>query len=129
MRNWGMKWGEWDKWNGNVGNHRRYSVNLCGNAENAYGDAWNQGRNLSTAVEMTQKSSGNDKLKEWRELKMIENEHICKNLVSDNWCLFVNFGRISQNGFLFYYWFWTGKNRLGKLSTIENICDSFNFSF
>ena len=56
IRNWGMKWGEWDKWNENVGNHRRYSGNLCGNAENAEnqcGDAGNQCRNLSTAVEMT----------------------------------------------------------------------------
>ena len=30
---------------------------------------------------MTQKSNGNDKFKEWKEIKVIENEHICKNLV------------------------------------------------
>ena len=26
-------------------------------------------------------SNGNDKFKEWREVQIIENEHICKNLV------------------------------------------------
>ena len=31
---------------------------------------------------MTKNSNENDKLKEWREVKLIENEHICKNLVS-----------------------------------------------
>ena len=31
---------------------------------------------------MTQNSSENNKLKEQREVKIIENEHICKNLVS-----------------------------------------------
>ena len=29
----------------------------------------------------TQKSNNSGKLKEWREVKMIENKHICKNLV------------------------------------------------
>ena len=29
----------------------------------------------------TQKSNKSGKLKEWREVKMIENKHICKNLV------------------------------------------------
>ena len=30
---------------------------------------------------MKSESNGNDKFKEWREVKIIENEHICKNLV------------------------------------------------
>ena len=34
--------------------------------------------NLIIAVEMTQNSTGN----EWRKVKIIENKHICKNLVS-----------------------------------------------
>ena len=33
------------------------------------------------AVEMTWNNGGNDKLKGCRETKIIENEHICKNLV------------------------------------------------
>ena len=44
------------------------------------------------AVEMTQNSNGNNKLKKWREVKIIENEHICKNLI---WCIFFNFRHIS----------------------------------
>ena len=32
-------------------------------------DLENQGGNLGKAVEMTPNSSGNDKLKEWREIK------------------------------------------------------------
>ena len=67
--------------------------NLGGNAENTRnqgGDVENQGGNLyiqqkqyrnSIAVEMKSESNGNDKFKEWREVKIIENEHICKNLV------------------------------------------------
>ena len=31
---------------------------------------------------MTLNISRNDKLKEWREVKIIENKHICNNLVS-----------------------------------------------
>ena len=31
---------------------------------------------------MTKNSSRNNKFKEWREVKIIENEHICKNLGS-----------------------------------------------
>ena len=46
------------------------------------GDAGNQGRNISIAVEMVQNGSKNDKLKECWEVKIIENEHICKNVVS-----------------------------------------------
>ena len=57
--------------------------NLGGNAKNAGnqgGDVENQGRNLGIAVEMKKESNRNDKFKEWREVKAIENEHICKNL-------------------------------------------------
>ena len=66
-------------------NQHGYVGNLGGNAENAEnqcGDTGNQGRNLGITVEMTLNSSGNYKLKEWREVKIIENKHICKNLVS-----------------------------------------------
>ena len=35
-----------------------------------------------SGIEMTSNSNGNDKFKEWREVKIIKNEHICKNLVS-----------------------------------------------
>ena len=48
--------------------------------ENQSGDAGNQSVNLSIAIELTQNS--NDKFKEWREVKIIEKEHICKNFVS-----------------------------------------------
>ena len=51
------------------------------NVENQDGDAGNQGGNLSIVVEITQNNYRNDKFKEWREVKIIENEHICKNLV------------------------------------------------
>ena len=57
---------------------------MGGNAKNAGnqgGDVENQGGNLGIAEEMTQEGNGNDKFKEWREVKIIENEHICKNLV------------------------------------------------
>ena len=33
-------------------------------------------------VEMTCNSNENDIFKKWREVKIIESEHICKNLVS-----------------------------------------------
>ena len=46
------------------------------------GDAGNQGGNLSKLVEMTQNSNGNDKFKKWREVKIVKNKHICKNLIS-----------------------------------------------
>ena len=49
---------------------------------NQGGDVGNQSGNLGTADEVTQNSNGNDKFKEWREAKIIENEHICKNPVS-----------------------------------------------
>ena len=51
--------------------------NLCGNAKNAGnqgGDVENRGGNLRLAVEMKQESNGIDKIKEWREVKIIENK-------------------------------------------------------
>ena len=51
----------------------------CGN------QCWNVGNqngNLGIAVEMTQNSNGKDKFNKWIEVKIVENEHICKNLVS-----------------------------------------------
>ena len=51
------------------------------NAENQRGYAGNLGGNLGIAAEMTQNSE-NDKLKECREVKIIENEYICKNVIS-----------------------------------------------
>ena len=41
------------------------------NMGNQGGDAGNQGGNLSIAVEITWNSNGNDKLKDWREVKII----------------------------------------------------------
>ena len=70
--------------------------NLGGNTKIAGskgGDAGNEGRILDIAVEITWKSNGNDKFKEWREIKIIENEHIYKNLILQVlqifqiWCL------------------------------------------
>ena len=55
-------------------------LNQSENGGNQDGDVENQGRNLGIAVEMTQESNGNDKFKECREVKIIENEHICKDL-------------------------------------------------
>lgn len=66
-------------------NQDRYAGNLGGNVENSenqFDGAGNQGGNLATAVKMTQNNSENDKLKEWRKVKIIENEHLCKNLFS-----------------------------------------------
>ena len=37
---------------------------------------------LGIAVGMRKESNGNDKFKEWREAKIIENERICKYFVS-----------------------------------------------
>ena len=45
-----------EEWNGNVGNQCGYARNLGGNPENMvsqWGDAGNQGGNLSIAVELT----------------------------------------------------------------------------
>ena len=58
--------------------------NLGGNAKNAEnqrGDVQNQGGNLGIVVEMKQESNENDKFKERREVKIIENKHVCKDLV------------------------------------------------
>ena len=41
------------------------------NVGNQGGDAGNQGRNLSIVVEITWNSHGNDKLKDLREVKII----------------------------------------------------------
>ena len=73
-------------------NQRGYAGNLGGNAENAqnhYEEASKLGKNVGIAVEITWNSSGNDKLKAWREVKIIGNEHICKNLIFKHliWCL------------------------------------------
>ena len=38
--------------------------------------------NLGMEVIITKNSNENDKLKECREVKIIENEHICKNVIS-----------------------------------------------
>ena len=50
------------------------------NEGNHDSDTGNQNGNLG-AVEMAQNSNRNDKFKERREVKIIENEHICENLV------------------------------------------------
>ena len=41
------------------------------NLENQGGDAGNQGENLSIAVKITWNSDGNDNLRDWREVKII----------------------------------------------------------
>ena len=73
---------------------------------------------------MTQNSNGNDKFKDWREVKIIEN-CVCKNLVSHIWsgAFLVNFGHISHEVPLFIFLFWTSKYRLGRLSKMEDLCD------
>ena len=75
--------------------------------------------NLIIAVERTQNSTGN----EWRKVKIIESEHICKNSVSHTWsgAFLVNFDQLSHNVFLFYYWFWT-EYWLGRLSKMGDLC-------
>ena len=58
--------------------------NLRGNVKNGGnqgGDVQNQGRNFGIAVKMKKESNRNDKFNKWREVKIIENEHICKILV------------------------------------------------
>ena len=51
----------------NVGNLGRNTKNVG----NQGGGAGNQGRNLSIVVETTWNSNGNGKLKDWREVKII----------------------------------------------------------
>ena len=52
------------------------------NVRNQGGGAWNQGETLSISVEMIQNSNRDDKFKEPGEVKIIENEHTCNDLVS-----------------------------------------------
>ena len=99
MGNWRREWekcGEWEyeEGVGNVGagNQRGNMGNLGGNMTdvgNQGSDAGNEGGNLSIAVEITWNSNGNDKLKDWREVKII-------NLVSPFWldAFLVNFKHI-----------------------------------
>ena len=57
---------------------------LGGNAKNVgnqFGDVENQVGNLGKAVEIKQESNRNGKLKDWGEVKGIENEHICKKVL------------------------------------------------
>ena len=75
----------WEMWrirmgfeerNGNAGakNQRGNAQNLGGNTKNVGSqgsDPGNQGGNFSIAVEITWNSNGNDKLKDWREVKII----------------------------------------------------------
>ena len=67
---------ECEEWDGNedAENQRGNAGDLCGNTKNMgnqRGDAGNQGGNLSVAVEITWNSNGNDKLKDCREVKII----------------------------------------------------------
>ena len=58
--------------------------NLGGNVKNVAnqgGDVKNQGGDWARAVEIKQGSNKNGRFKEWREIKVIKNEHICKNLI------------------------------------------------
>ena len=48
---------------------------------NQGGDVENQVWNLGIGVEMKWESNRNGKFKEWRGVKVIENEHISKHLV------------------------------------------------
>ena len=71
---------------GNAGgrNQRMNAGNVDGNAKNVGNQDWdarNQGGNLNIATEITSNSNGNDKFKDRREVKIIENDYICKNLV------------------------------------------------
>ena len=85
------------------------------NVGNQGGNEGNQGGNLSIAAEMTCNSNWKDKFKEWREVKVIEINHIFKNLVSHIW-----YGAILV--YFEHYWFSIGKYRLGKLSKMEDLC-------
>ena len=71
---------------------------------NQCGEAVKEGKNLGIAVEMTYGNGiGNEKLKELRKVKIIDNEHICKNVVPDIWSrvFLVSVGHISLNVFVF----------------------------
>ena len=65
---------EWNEYTGNLDGNPESAQNQCD-------DAGNQMGNLGIALEMTWNCSGNDKLKEWKQVEIIENELIPKNLV------------------------------------------------
>ena len=67
---------ECEEWDGNedAENQRGNAGDLFGNTKNMgnrRGHTGNQGGNLSVAVEITWNSNGNDKLKDCREVKII----------------------------------------------------------
>ena len=66
----------------------------CGESE------WESKWKLSIAVEMTPNGNGNDKFKEWREVRITENVH---TFVPHIWTgtFLVNFGHILHNLFVF----------------------------
>ena len=91
-------------------------MNHSGNVGNQGGDAGNPDGNLDIAVEMTQNDNGNDKLKKWREVEIIENEQVYKNLVSiiGSGAFLANFRHISHNVFLFLLLILNRKISVGK---------------
>ena len=99
------------------------------------GSGWrcrDQGGNVSIVVEMTQNSNGNDKFKELREFKMgafVKTQFHTFDLVP----FLLTLGIFCTMFFCFYYWFLTGKYRLGRLSKMEDLChfhiNSFGSSF
>ena len=67
--------------NTGMGKHRGNVRTLGQNAKNVGNrgsDAMNQGGNVCIAVEMTLNSNGNDKFKEWSDVKMIETSAFVK---------------------------------------------------
>ena len=85
---------------------------LGGNTENVGnqgGDTGSQGWNVGITAQITENSSGNDKFKECREVKIIEKEHICKELISNIWFGALTCDIFCAMSFCFYYWFWAGK--------------------
>ena len=73
MRRVGIRGRGWDIPLG-AGNQRGNTGNLGGNMTNVGNqgsDAGNEDGNLSIAVEITWNSNENDKLKDWREIKII----------------------------------------------------------
>ena len=69
-------WEKYDECDGNAGakNQRGNAGNLGENTKNLWnqgGEAGTHGGNLSIVVEITWNSNGNDKLKDWREVKII----------------------------------------------------------
>ena len=76
-------------------------------AGNQGDDVENQGGNLGIVVEMKQESNRNGKFKEWREVKVIENEHIRKNVFLHiqfyKTYFQFSFGHISHNVFSVFF--------------------------